>query len=56
MINYRVEDLVDLVEQLQKEGVVLLDSIATYPYGKFIHLMDIEGNKLELFEPDYTYK
>ncbi len=54
MINYRVEDLANLVEQLQKEDLIFLDSIATYPYGKFIHLMDIEGNKLELFEADYT--
>jgi predicted enzyme related to lactoylglutathione lyase len=32
-----------------------VDSISTYPYGKFIHIMDPEGNKLELFEPNYAY-
>ena len=51
MINYRVENLIDLVEQLQKEGVTILDKIETYEYGKFVHIMDIEGNKIELWEP-----
>ncbi len=52
MINYRVENLETLVEDLKKEGVVLADSIQTYSYGKFVHLMDIEGNKIELWEPN----
>jgi predicted enzyme related to lactoylglutathione lyase len=51
MINYRVDNLVALVEELKKEGVPLLDEIAVYDYGKFIHLMDPEGNKIELWEP-----
>lgn len=55
MINYSVVDLEKLVEQLNKQGVILLDSIATYEYGKFVHLMDIEGNKIELHEPNYAY-
>lgn len=52
MINYRVEDLKALVEQLQKEGVVITDSIQTYDYGKFVHILDVEGNKIELWEPN----
>ena len=55
MINYRVENLVSLVEVLKKEGVTVLDKIETYEYGKFIHIMDIEGNKIELYEPNYGY-
>ena len=55
MINYRVENLDELVDQLIAGGVTPLDSIATYEYGKFIHLMDIEGNKIELYEPNYEY-
>ncbi len=55
MINYRVQDLAGLVEQLNKEGVTIIDSIDTYEYGKFIHILDIEGNKIELWEPDYDY-
>jgi predicted enzyme related to lactoylglutathione lyase len=51
MINYRVENIETLVEELKKEGVTILDDIATYDYGKFVHIMDIEGNKIELWEP-----
>jgi len=52
MINYRVENLEALVEELKKEGVTVTDSIETYDYGKFVHIMDIEGNKIELWEPN----
>ena len=55
MINYRVENLVALVEQLRKEGVTIVDRIETYEYGKFVHIMDIEGNKIELYEPNYEH-
>ncbi|HEY0273541.1 MAG TPA: bleomycin resistance protein [Chitinophaga sp.] len=51
MINYRVEHLEALVEELKKEGVTVLDSIATYEYGKFVHMLDLEGNKIDLWEP-----
>ena len=52
MINYRVENLEALVEELKKEGVTITDTIETYDYGKFVHIMDIEGNKIELWEPN----
>jgi len=55
MINYRVENLVYLVEELKKEEVPIIDKIETYEYGKFVHIMDIEGNKIELYEPNYGY-
>jgi predicted enzyme related to lactoylglutathione lyase len=51
MINYRVENLVELVEQLEKEGVTIVDKIETSEYGKFVHIIDLEGNKVELWEP-----
>jgi predicted enzyme related to lactoylglutathione lyase len=51
MINYRVQHIEALVEKLRKNGVTILDEIATYDYGKFIHIMDTEGNKIELWEP-----
>ena len=51
MINYRVADLEALVAELKKEGVTIVDKIETYDYGKFIHIIDIEGNKVELWEP-----
>lgn len=47
MINYRVENLVALVDQLKNEGVTIADTIETVEYGKFVHIMDVEGNKLE---------
>ncbi|OJV75618.1 MAG: lactoylglutathione lyase [Bacteroidia bacterium 44-10] len=52
MINYRVADLVGLVEQLKKDGVTICDTIEVVSYGKFVHIMDIEGNKIELWEPN----
>jgi len=52
MINYRVENLEALVEELKKEGVTVTDSIETFDYGKFVHIMDMEGNKIELWEPN----
>ena len=51
MINYRVENLVALVDELKKNGVTILDNIETYDYGKFVHILDGEGNKVELWEP-----
>lgn len=51
MINYRVENLEELVEQLKTEGVTILDEMETYSYGKFIHILDPENNKIELWEP-----
>jgi predicted enzyme related to lactoylglutathione lyase len=52
MINYRVENLEALVAELKKNGVSVLDTIDAYDYGKFVHILDIEGNKIELWEPD----
>ena len=51
MINYRVEDLEGLVAELKKEGVTILDEIDSSEYGKFVHILDPEGNKIELWQP-----
>jgi len=51
MINFRVENMEELVEELKANGVQVLDDIETYEYGKFVHIMDPEGNKIELWEP-----
>lgn len=51
MINYRVADLEALVEQFKQDGVTIVDEIATYDYGKFVHILDPEGNAIELWEP-----
>lgn len=51
MINYRVQNIEKLVEQLQSNNVTILDEIASYDYGKFVHILDADGNKIELWEP-----
>jgi predicted enzyme related to lactoylglutathione lyase len=51
MINYRVQNIEALVAKLKQNGVTVLDDIASYDYGKFVHIMDAEGNKIELWEP-----
>lgn len=51
MVNYRVADLEALLEELEAAGVEIVDTIETYEYGKFLHIMDPEGNKIELWEP-----
>ncbi len=52
MINYRVQDITALVADLKLQGVTVTDSIETYDYGKFVHILDMEGNKIELWEPN----
>ncbi len=51
MINYRVQHIDRLVEQMRADGVTILDSIVSYEYGKFVHVLDADGHKLELWEP-----
>jgi len=51
MINYRVENLVTLLEELKRDNVTIVDEIAEYEYGKFVHVLDPEGNIIELWEP-----
>ena len=51
MINYRVENLGELLEELRKENVTIVDKIEDTDYGKFVHILDIEGNKIQLWEP-----
>lgn len=51
MINYRVQNIEELVNKLRENGVTILDEIDSYEYGKFIHILDPEGNKIELWEP-----
>jgi predicted enzyme related to lactoylglutathione lyase len=51
MINYQVQNIEGLVDKLKGNGVTIIDSIVTYDFGKFVHIMDAEGNKIELWEP-----
>jgi predicted enzyme related to lactoylglutathione lyase len=52
MVNYRVQDLEKLVEELKKEGVEICDKIEVFEYGKFVHILDNDKRKIELWEPN----
>jgi predicted enzyme related to lactoylglutathione lyase len=51
MINFRVENLQELIEELKQNGMQVIGDIESYEYGKFGWVMDPEGNKIELWEP-----
>jgi len=51
MVNYRVDDLLALVDALKSEGCNVLDRIDDSEYGKFAWVIDPEGNKVELWQP-----
>ena len=52
MFNYRVENLSELIKKLKKEGVTIVGKMVAYDYGKFAWILDPEGNKIELWEPN----
>lgn len=51
MLNFRVENLEQLLQQLKQEGVEAVGEMETYEYGKFGWILDPDGNKIELWEP-----
>lgn len=51
MINYRVDSIDKIHERLKANGVNILKGPESYDYGKFLWIMDPEGNKVELWEP-----
>lgn len=52
MINYRVDDLQALLKELRKEGVEIIGKMQEFEYGKFGWIMDPNGQKIELWEPN----
>lgn len=52
MINYRVQNIDALIATLKSNGVMVTDTIQSFEYGKFVHILDLEGNKVELWEPN----
>lgn len=57
MQNFRVENLEELLLQLEQEGVTIVGKMESHDYGKFGWILDIEGNKIELWEPiDQVFK
>jgi predicted enzyme related to lactoylglutathione lyase len=51
MVNYRVQHIERLVENLKEAGVTICDEIESFDCRKFVHIMDLDGNKIELWEP-----
>lgn len=51
MINYRVDDMTAMLEQLQANGVEIVSGPESHENGKFAWIMDPDGNKVELWEP-----
>ena len=51
MINYRVQHIEALIDKLKENGVTVLNDIESFEYGKFVHILDPEGTKVELWEP-----
>jgi predicted enzyme related to lactoylglutathione lyase len=51
MINYRVDDLEAMVEQLTAAGIDILKGPEYHENGVFAWLLDPEDNKIELWEP-----
>jgi predicted enzyme related to lactoylglutathione lyase len=52
MINYRVQHIELLVDELRKKGVKIVGEVKNYDgIGKFAHIEDADGNRIELWEP-----
>jgi predicted enzyme related to lactoylglutathione lyase len=51
MINYRVDNLDRLLQQLREAGVKVDNKVSDDANGRFGWAMDPEGNRFELWEP-----
>jgi predicted enzyme related to lactoylglutathione lyase len=40
-----------MITRIKAQGTVIIDEVETYDYGKFVHISDPEGNRIELWEP-----
>jgi predicted enzyme related to lactoylglutathione lyase len=50
MLNFRVDNIDDFKNQLIEAKVKIVDEIESYNYGKFLHIEDPDGNRIELWE------
>lgn len=50
MINYIVDDLDAFLNELKASGVEQVGETEDYPYGRFAWIIDVECNKVELWE------
>jgi predicted enzyme related to lactoylglutathione lyase len=51
MINFRVDDLDAMVQQLRAAEIDVMVDPEVYPNGRFASLQDPEGNPIQLWEP-----
>jgi catechol 2,3-dioxygenase-like lactoylglutathione lyase family enzyme len=51
MINYRVDDLDQVLKALEAEGIKIEGRMEEHSYGKFAWITDPEGIRIELWEP-----
>ena len=51
MINYRIDDMTEMLAQLRRNGVEILKGPESHENGKFAWIVDPDGNKIELWEP-----
>lgn len=51
MVNFRVDDLDELIASLRAAGVEVLDHVEDSEYGRFAWCIDCDGNRVELWEP-----
>lgn len=51
MLNFRIDNVSEMLNHLQSRNVTIVDEIEVYEYGKFLHIEDPEGNRIELWEP-----
>ncbi|MEM1089637.1 MAG: VOC family protein [Pseudomonadota bacterium] len=51
MINYRIDDMDGMLAQLEAGGVEIVKGPESHENGRFLWVMDPEGNKIELWEP-----
>jgi predicted enzyme related to lactoylglutathione lyase len=51
MINFRVDDLDAMAEQLRRAGESVDIDPQRYPNGRFAQLSDPEGNRIQLWQP-----
>jgi len=52
MINYRVTNLELIIKELEEKGVSIVGEITTHDFGKFVHILDGDGTRVELWEPN----
>lgn len=52
MVNYRVDDLDVMLDELRAAGVITSDETFEDTNGRFGHCWDPEGNRVQLWQPN----